>query len=708
VYNGRFEIYLRKRQNTYSNPDTGLTYNVIVQCSPINGAAEYIPGNVDNTWYNYTDYIENAEAIQLTWDKVNSGNSTAVQTNQDGSNYDKGISTDLLFFDRAYEFIKDWLLKTECQILNAVEVKIVDLIAGGTYRIFEIKNDNIEYAPFDEPCQFHIKLREQDATWHCIHKTFIWDDWQGWFKQGAKEHPCFLTCIEPRPRLMSSARMALNLFYHSNPSILLIDWITGHSLKEDAREILNTNRFVDAPLIRTYIENVAGKCGLSMDTIFDEGQEWENLCLYYPQAGYMWEIESDSKLSPSLAYNFDNRWLITIAELFDKLKNVFAAEWYVTPNNTIVFKHTKDLIQLLPIYDFTLPGSTPIYNLRYTFNGDKKPAYGRYQYTDDGSDLASQEMSTLYSDIIDYDGPAFNPMLEGEKTKNIEFAPTGFVRDGRAKDYLELLINDGKLGAYILVGVLSVVIAALSLGIITTPAGIALGIAVVAWVAAIAAKSSTLKNEFVDSGSDYTGAVRLTSEQVLTPRLILWDGVDKRRAKAVTGSIPEPNVYYNPNLTPYNEKNKIDTDNSSLTVYNYPMYFDGDFKENLYDKYHDIIDNPLKSKETHQTAKWEVDLCEDMLNLFGVFENQYAQIGKIVKLEERDNYDIYVRIGNINVDYGSNTITIKGQVIRRLGVAKDEDGDLIDDNTGVVISNCGTFQINSKCLIINGTYININ
>jgi hypothetical protein len=696
--NGRFIILLRRRQNQFEGAD------VIVQCDPVTGNAQYVPGTVDNDtpfdtvvpedgWYDFTDYIEDVEKLSLSWDKTNSGSNS---TTPDGSNYDKGITSDLMFFDLAHKFIFEWLLSSECQILNAVEVKIVDLIARGEYRLFEIKNDNIDWAPIDEPCQFHIKLREQDTIWHCIHKTFIHDNWQHWFEDSAvKQHPCFLTCIEPRPRLISSARMALLLFLHSNPLVNLIDAITGESILEDARKVLNANRFVDAPLVRTYIENVALKCGMAMDTIFDVGQEWENLCLYYPQAGFMHENNSNTVLSPSLAYHYDNRWLITVAELMDKLKIVFCAEWYVTPNNTIVFKHTKDLITLLPIYDFSADDAAPIYDLRYTFNGDKKAAYGRYEYQADGSDLASQEVSTLYNDIIDYDGPANNPMLEGNKSKNFEFAPTGFVRDGRSKDYLKLLIEDGKLGSSILLATVLVIIAALAAGVLSAGAAAALVAFAAGWKAGINGKSNTLINEFVENDT-YSGAVRLTSEQTLAPRLILWDGATKGRAKAYEqGTLPTPNTFYNPTSVPYDEKNKIDIDNLGHTLYNYPLYFDGDFIGNLYDRYHETIDNPLKSLETHQEAKWNVDLCEDMLNLFGVFQNQYAQIGKIVKLEDRLNYDVYVRIGNINVDYDNNKINIKGTVIRRV-------------NTPVVDITCGTFNINQKCLVINGNYININ
>lgn len=688
--NGRFQILLRRMQIMAPYP-TALdpVVPVIVHCAPLTGFAEYIPGTVDNVtpfeditpvngWYDFSgmspeghQYIEPDFKLSFTWDKVNSGDSTNTSTSQDGSNYDKGITSDFTFFDAAYRFIYAWLLSTECQILNAVEVKIIDLIArangadpAGNYRLFEIKSDNLEYAPIDAPCQFHVKLREQDLIWHCIHKTVIWDDWQGWFQSGGFNHPTFLTCIEPRPRLINSARMALLLFYYSNPSIAAINFLIPGNIRDDARKILNANRFVDAPLVLTYIQNVAGKCNMTYDTIFDPGQPLSDVCLYFPQAGFMYENDDDT-ISPSQAFTYDNRWLITIADLLDKLKIVFAAEWYVTPNNTIVFKHIKDLLNLAPIYDFTAVGAEPIYDLKYSFNGTKKPAYGRYEYTDDGSDLASQEMDTLYNDIVDYDGPANNPMLEGERVKNFEFAPTGFVRDGRAKDYLKLLIHDGQIGALILLAIIFILIGVLAAGVLTAGAAIALGIIFGLWLTAIFLNTTSLNQEFVFNPT-YTGAVRLTSEQTLQPRLLLWDGISLQTAKTEARvGMPIPNPYYNPALTPYNEKNQIQQDNPSAIVYNYPLYFDGDYYDNLFPLYHDPIDNPLKSLETHQDVSFSVDLCVDMLNLFGVFENQYAQIGKIVKLEHRDNYDVFVRIGNINVDYDANKIYIKGIVIRR-------------------------------------------
>jgi hypothetical protein len=712
--NGRFIILLRRRQNQVNGD------NVVIEESPITGYAQYVPGNVDNItpfsgivpdpdgFYDLTEYIEpdSAFKLSLTWDKINSGNSTNATTNPDGSNFDKGISSEFDFFDKSYAFVYDWLLSKRFSTLNTIDVKIIDLITGGTYRMFEIKADNIEYAPVDEPCQLHIKLREADPVWSCVHKTFIFDNHQHWFEDSnLKAHPCFLTCIEPRPRLIQSVRMGLLMLIHSNPAVALIELTFGQLFgdrTENARKILNANRFVDAPLVRTYIQNVADKCGLSMDTIFDVGQEWENLCLYYPQAGFMHESNADSVSSPSRAYHYDNRWLITLPELLDKLKNLFCAEWFVTPNNTITFKHTKDLINLDPIYDFTADDAVPIYDLRYTFNGEKKAAYGRYEYQTDGSDLASQEIGTLYNDIIDYDGQANNYLLEGQKTKTFEFAPTGFVRDGRAQDYMSLLINDGKTAAMVVVmmlAVIALVMTETSLAYLVAAAGpLATAVSILVymgiWLGLMGARKNELEDTFISP--TYTGAVRLTSEQVLTPRLILWDGLRTDRAKAEANAIlPTANPFYNPDLTAYDVKNKIDIDNPDHLIYNYPLYFDGDFTGNLFDRYHDTIDNPLKSLETNQDAKWNVDLCEDMLNRFGVFEGQYVQIGKVVKLEDRDNYDVFVRIGNINVDYDNNKINFKGPVIRRV-------------NTPVVDISCHTFQVNGRCLVINGSYININ
>jgi hypothetical protein len=663
-------IYFRQHQLQDVN---NSNRNVIVDCGTI---ATYIPGNVDPTWVEVTEFTEGLDKFQSSWDSVNQGNSGTSETNASGSNYDKGLSLSLTFYGDAFSFIWGWLLSTKCQILNAIDVRIDDVICGKSFRLFEIKCDNLKYAPFIldneagvSSCRIEVQLREQDLVWHCVHKTFIWDDWQGWFNKAGtstKQHPTFLTCIEPRPRIMNSVRIALMFFFHTNPAVNAIDFLTAGNIKDDVRRILELENFVPSPLIRDYIDNVAGKCGLATDTIFHRtGTPEYSACIFHPLSGAMYENDGDNELAPSTAFLFENRWDITLAELLDKLKLVYCAEWYVTPGNTIVFKPTIELIELAPIYDFTT-GGLPIRNLSYTFAGTKKPAYGRYQYQPDGSDLGSQEISNLYNDLTDFDGPSNNPMLEGELSKSFEFAPTAFVRDGRTKDYIKLLINDGQTGAYILIAILAVLIVSLVAGTLSAGAAIALGAIMAVWALSIGGKASNMRSHFTDPAGSYTGAVRLVmANQTMAPRILIWDGVAKNRAKVVKINNPTPSSYYNPTSVPYATNNPIAQDNAGLNIYNYSIYFDSKYTGNQFDRFHDAIDNPLKSLETNQSCEFETDMCCDALTLLGLWQDDFVKIGYLVIVEKRANYNVYVRIQNIAISYDDYKVKIKGLVIKK-------------------------------------------
>jgi hypothetical protein len=660
----QLRIYFRRRQIV---DETG---NVVIQCNS-DGSAEYVPGTVDPTWVEMTEFVDGLDKVSLDWDNVNSGSSgETTETNKGGSNYDKGISLSLTLNNTAFEFVRDWLDISPCSTLNAVEVMITDFLCKKNYRTFEIKADNLTYSPFGAPCEYEVKLREADPVWHCIHKTFIWDNWQEWFIDGSvKNHPCFLTGIESRPRLLSSVRMGISIFAHTIP---IVSAIFNENLNY-ARRINNVDNFVDAPLIRDFISNVTDKCGLSVDTIFhDPASPYYNLCLYFPLSGQMHQSDESPITSPALWFHFENRWNITLAELLDKLKPVFNAEWYVTPNNQLVFKPKAEFLNTTPILDFTLDINERLwdkYSLRYTFNGNKKPAYGRYSYTIDASDLASQELQPLYNDIIDYDGPKNNLMLEGNISKNFEFASTGAIRDGRSKrDYLIQTVSDGETVAYALVIILSIVVLSLTLGVITAPAAGFLAAFIGDWVTGavltpgIAGLANDLRDEF--NNDAYTGAVRLTSEQTATPRLLLWDGTSFNRAKMtqVAAAAIVPNTFYNPTSEIYMSRNKFMYGPGG--IFNYEMYFDGFFTDNLFDRFHDEIDNPMKSLIHNQTFELTAFLCCEMLDLLGVWEGDFAKIGYFIKLEERETMDIIGRIEHFTVNYDDATINIKGQAFR--------------------------------------------
>lgn len=662
----RIRLFMRRHQFVgVTNPNDPLedqvTGNVVVQCDDA-GFATYVPGTVDQAWQEFTDLVQGLDKLSLSWDAVNSGTSgPSTDSNPEGSNYDKGVSLDVIMNDAAFNFVNDWLIEDRCGLLNAVDVLLSDEICQKNYRVFEVKADNLTTAPFDRPCELEVKLREADAVWHCVHKTFIWDNWQHWFEDnGAKEHPCFLTAVEPRPRLISSARMGISIFGQTIP---VIDAIFSEN-DNAFRRILNVDNFVDAPLIRDIISNACGKCGLAVDTMFhDPGNPYYNLTLYFPSSGAWHTNDADDVESPALWFHFANRWDITLAELLDKLKAVFRAEWYVTPNSTLVFRPKTTFLVTAPILDFTT-GDLPVWDLEYTFSGTKKPAYGRYQYTLDPSDLATQEIANLYNDIVDYDGPANNLMLEGNVSNTLEFASTGFVRDGKARgDYMRDLINDGETVAYALVILLGVIAAALLAGVLSAGAAAALTAFLIVWIANIASKASDLRGVFGDD--KYTGAVRLTSDQVGTPRLLLWDGASLERAKVVRVA-PEdvvPAPFYNPLGASYLDRNTFQYNPvGGLLLFNYPMYFDSLFAGNLFDGFHDEVDNPLKSMDTHQTFSMGTDLCCDVLDALGAWEGLFAQVGSRVRLQQKANYDVLGRIEKIEITYEDARVKLVGRV----------------------------------------------
>ena len=63
----RLTIELRHHQLT-SNVDGS---NVLVSCT--GGIASYVPGSVDPTWVNFTNFCDGLDKLQLSWDAQNQG-----------------------------------------------------------------------------------------------------------------------------------------------------------------------------------------------------------------------------------------------------------------------------------------------------------------------------------------------------------------------------------------------------------------------------------------------------------------------------------------------------------------------------------------------------------------------------------------------------------------------------------------------------------
>lgn len=652
----RLKIEFRQKQLFYNQDPL---QPIVVTCTL--GAPTYTPGTVDSTWVDMTEHTEGLDKLRLSWSASKDfGEGGVSDTNEVGSNYQKGLSIDLKFHAKAFNYIFNWLMLNPCQILNAIEVRITDNECRKPYRLFEIKVDNIKYA-VDEPCIVSMALRELDDTIHSFQKTIIEDNWQGWFNAdgtSTKDHPTFSMIVEKKPKLYLAIFATL---------VYMVGILCGAlpfaitARKAWTRRAFGFSYFCPAPLIRTYIENICLKYGYTFDTIFDDlpGNDYRDLCLFFPASKIY--VNFEDYTSPNTKFIWDNRTVLPFSRFLNQLKSLFNAEWYVTPGKKLVFKHKDYFNTLAPLYDFTAPGADKIFHLEYTFNGKKKPAYGDYQYKVDPQDTCSNEIKWRYNDIVDYDGPANNPMLEGHVTKDFDFAMTAFHKDGTQKDFLE----DGiKLGRTIAEAAIGVGLAALFLE--TNP--ILGGLAALWFIAGYVATNSFV-NDFFDS-EDLNGMVRSSSSEINIPRLLLWDrNTPVNQAKVVSVVDPTQNLYYNTVPTTYYEEHPAHDapvgyfGTEVRKIYNYPMYIESKFNDNMFDRFHEY-DNPLKNPEINQDWEGEVDMCCDWLERLGTFDPGSIKIGAVFVLEKRGDRFIKGRTEFIEPDYDKGRIVLKGTVLK--------------------------------------------
>lgn len=662
--NNRLIISFRQKQLYLDND---ITQPIVVQCN-MDGTASYVPGTVpEPDWIDMTEFVGGLEQFKVSWSAVNDDATESGTSGQSdlGSNYQKGLSVDLTMFSTAFQFIFDWLMTNPCQMLNSIEVLIHDSDCDKDYRIFEIKLDNVKYAPTDEPCIVSMPLREADDTIHVFQKTIIEDNWQGWFNQdgtSTKDHPTFQIIVEKKPKFFLAVYVVL-IYLAGMLSVGIL--IALNEGKRWISKCLGFTYFCPSPLIRTYIENVCGKYGYTFDTIFDDlvGNPYRDVCFFWPASTALKNFEGGDYTSPSTKFVWDNRSVLSVTKLLDQLKKVFNAEWYITPNKKLVFKPKSFFDNQPPIYDFTLPGNDKLYHLFYTFNGKKKPAYGDYQYLIDPQDTCSNENKWRYNDIVDYDGPANNPMLEGHIDKTFDFAATSFHNDGSSEDFLEEGI---KLGRLIAIGALLVGFAQIFL---------AANFLTDAIVVALLTLGYLVTNNYVNdyfNNVHLNGMVRVSNSELNIPRLLLWDrATPLDEAKVVKPGFPAINPIYNIDAVTYwaehptydNAGGVFEPGGSVTVVYNYPMYVDSWYTGNLYDRFQDY-DNPLQNPVINQDWEGDIDLCCDWLDRLGVWENDFVKIGAVVILENRGARMIKGRIANIDIDYEKGIITLKGNVLK--------------------------------------------
>lgn len=294
-------IYFRHLQRVDSNgiPQIYTTRNNSI--SPLD--IVLVNGTVPQTvWKDMTDHVSGLDKLRFTW--------TSDRGNEDDPALNgayqqtKGASGSIVVEGEAYQFIKDWCEDHVAARLNEVEVRVEDTDCG-IFSGWTIGSRDLESCD-DGGCSYSVSLRQRQDPYHCIQKTVISDNWQGWFQEhptDGKLHPRFNYCNEIRPNgilivtwyllgfisaivvtvLLSIIISTGNIggiltwvFKKLNikvPKILKQLSVPGtddlNAIKKQLRvmyiEAAGCGRVHPAPLIRDYIENVCKKCGVKVD-----------------------------------------------------------------------------------------------------------------------------------------------------------------------------------------------------------------------------------------------------------------------------------------------------------------------------------------------------------------------------------------------------------------------------------------------------------
>lgn len=427
-----------------------------------------------------------------------------------------------------------------------------------------------------------------------------------------------------------------------------------------------------APLIRDYITNVCDKCGITVNAqsapLFfsptfsndsSSGNEqmdnpFYNAC--YFNAPVRRGLRNFRKFSLATGFQDpnpeywinDNKPLLFLHMFLNQVLFAYNHDWRL--KGTTLYIDRKDRLNTQEyIYDFREGSSDRlkiVEGICFEPTGEKFPAACNGIYIPDGADSCGNEAGNIngagqMNGAVNFVATDLNslkpvnPNFEGLLNKYSEFGATRFRFDGVSGDYIfdtmQVIVN----------------------GSVLSPLG----------------QFATLKevNSRLSEYADY--ALLLQSETALNPKLLIWDGVSYENAKCIKNKaawdgvsnnpVPVPNLHYNPNGELWKVKHYPQTDviGRGLTfpaspngiyrvedyfgfnladrpalLVNYPMYFEPNYQETLWDRFH-WIDDPERNPKMNYY--WSVKLklcCEDIEKIKALDEASEIVLNEICLL----------------------------------------------------------------------------
>lgn len=633
------KLEIRQHQHKDSNGN-----NVIVDCT--GGVATYIAGNVpDYNWYDITDDCTGLDSIKLGEEVPQAGSKQR----------EKGTTTQITIGFSAYQMILDYLFATECSFLNYFDARITDTDLSYTYKLYEIKPDNIEFCS-DSGCQMTLPLREIDDYKSILEKLSIHDNWQGWFGGSAKDFPCLQVFTH-----FESMSKAYAIGFWAVAKNLLTYSVIGGTLGIDLDKIKNKaygfGKFLPSPYIRDILENAMSKIGYTINTPFNVGGFAENDVLVFSN-GYFHTDWSNNPVSPSQKFIFENRMIWMMSEFLDEICKLYNCIWQIV-GTELVITPIKNIDNSTPVFEIL---EEDVVSDCKTFSFEKGKASAVYEYSTDASDGASKEVASMYNDVVDFDGVTNNAMLQGSFDKKFRFASTSFWGDRFGRDLSEDIENFSILAVLLIILLLSTVAFSFVGGVDNWVGALVIGgIAILLSVSAIA-DINALQNHYGYDSPDFENSVKILGYGAINvPRIVRLEAgtpFDNARVSKVPISNIQINPFYNTNNTSW--VSQFVFFQTPSYAFNYDLIFDANYVGNMYDTLHEQTDNVMFLQQSSEKRKIVVPLCANYLNYTGINSDNNTITGKVIEY-----LGLKYKVLKYEINYTDYTITFDLKKIKQ-------------------------------------------
>lgn len=387
---------------------------------------------------------------------------------------------DLTFTGSDYTYLYNRLVLDPNALENKVILKFVNDCCPQmqTYE-FYIMHDTLQWC--EDSCELTASAVEKSLSndqFTCLKNTLIWDNYAG-FK--SIQHPRMSYCNELRPNWLHDVMIILIMatwtsFLTIGPIlivvaavIVVINFIIGinntiidalNTVLPSGSEIDNvdpidldgdpsTNAFTEfdnwikkllnssfgcgrkhpSPLVRDYINNFCGKCGLTFVSSILKNPSSDYDTLVYVNA----PINKGTEASDTTTYWIEeNQPILSGLQFLDQLVPVFNAKFEID-NSNLLFERR----------DFFIP-KTPWLNLMtwvgakvcWSWSKKNRYAYANMYYQKDGVNWVGSEAVSRWGDIVDWNNNPYSALQKGEYNPLIQFAACRFRDDGIDRDVL--------------------------------------------------------------------------------------------------------------------------------------------------------------------------------------------------------------------------------------------------------------------------------